>query len=86
MTRPFEATDLVSCVELFVSTFAQPPWSETWKSDIVRARLEQIIQTPGAQGAVILTEGAISGFALGISEPWHEGSHFYLKEMCVIHT
>lgn len=86
MTRPFEATDLAGSVELFVSTFAQPPWNETWQPSVVRARLEQIIHTPGAQGAVILTGGEITGFALGISEPWHEGSHFYLKEMCVSHA
>lgn len=85
MVRPFDTTDLASCVELFVSTFVQPPWSETWKPEVVHARLEQIIRTPGAFGAVILTEGRISGFALGVSEPWHEGSHFYLKEMCVSH-
>lgn len=28
-------------------------------------------------------EGELLGFALGFAEPWHEGSHFYLKEMCV---
>ena len=22
---------------------------------------------------------------MGFSEPWHEGSHYYLKEMCVAH-
>lgn len=86
MTRLFEATDLALCVELFVSTFAQPPWSETWEPGVVHARLEQIIRTPGAQGAVILTDGEITGFALGVSEPWHEGSHFFLKEMCVSHA
>lgn len=86
MTRHFQDSDLAACVELFVTTFARPPWSETWEPGLVRARLEQIIRTPGAFGTVILTDGEITGFALGISEPWHEGSHFYLKEMCVSHT
>ncbi len=85
MTRHFEASDLAACVELFVSTFAQPPWSETWDPRIVHARLDQIIRTPGSFGVIILAEGEIAGFALGISEPWHEGAHFYLKEMCVAH-
>lgn len=86
MTRAFLTSDLAVCVELFVSTFAQPPWNETWERGVVRARLEQITRTPGAYGAVILKEGEIIGFALGVSEPWHEGSHFYLREMCVSHT
>jgi aminoglycoside 6'-N-acetyltransferase I len=86
MTRLFEAKDLGRCVELFVSTFAQTPWNEIWEPGVVHARLEQIVLTPGAQGAVILTDGEITGFALGISEPWHEGSHFYLKEMCISHA
>jgi len=35
-------------------------------------------------GVVIGTD-EIAGFALGFSEPWHEGTHFYLKEMCIHH-
>lgn len=83
MIRHFEESDLDACVALFVSTFARPPWSETWNPRIVHARLDQIIRTPQSFGVVILDEGEITGFALGISEPWHEGTHFYLKEMCV---
>ncbi|RYD46172.1 MAG: GNAT family N-acetyltransferase, partial [Verrucomicrobiaceae bacterium] len=82
-TRIFQEDDLQPCVDLFVSTFAQPPWDETWAPDLVRARLDQIIRTPHSFG-VVLTDGPdITGFALGFSEPWHEGSHFYLKEMCI---
>lgn len=32
---------------------------------------------------IIASDSQILGFALGFSEPWHEGPHFYLKEMCV---
>ena len=86
MIRHFAPSDLDACVELFVSTFARPPWNETWDPHVVAARLEQIIRTPRSFGAVIQVDGAIAGFALGISEPWHEGAHFYLKEMCVTQT
>lgn len=84
-TRPFTGADLDACVEIFVSTFAQPPWDEVWDCSVVRERLEQIVRTPGAFGVVIGGEEKIAGFALGFSEPWHEGTHFYLKEMCVAH-
>jgi ribosomal protein S18 acetylase RimI-like enzyme len=82
MLRAFQPSDLDVCTEIFVSTFAREPWRETWDPDIVRARLEQIVFTPGFYGAVI-GGSEITGFALGFSEPWHEGTHFYLKEMCV---
>jgi aminoglycoside 6'-N-acetyltransferase I len=82
MPRPFEESDLDPCVDLYIATFAQPPWSERWERSVVRARLEQIVRTPGFWGAVTGDEG-LTGFAMGISEPWHEGNHFYLKEMCI---
>jgi aminoglycoside 6'-N-acetyltransferase I len=84
MPRRFRESDLDKCVDLFVSTFAQPPWNETWERHIVRERLDQIIKTPLSFGAVI-GDPDITGFALGFSEPWHEGTHFYLKEMCIDH-
>ncbi|RYD23790.1 MAG: GNAT family N-acetyltransferase [Verrucomicrobiaceae bacterium] len=85
INRPFEEADLDACVEIFVSTFAQPPWEETWDRGVVRERLEQIVRTPGAFGVVVGNGDGLAGFALGFSEPWHEGSHFYLKEMCIAH-
>lgn len=85
MFRQFLETDLEACVDTFVSTFAQPPWQETWERDIVRERLDQILRTPHSLGVVSADPG-LQGFALGFSEPWHEGTHFYLKEMCIDHS
>ncbi|MDB6079616.1 MAG: family acetyltransferase [Akkermansiaceae bacterium] len=80
----FQEEDLDGCVELYGETFAAAPWNEVWAPEVVRARLEQIVRTPGFYGVVMEPEeGGLNGFALGISEPWHEGTHFYLKEMCV---
>lgn len=85
MLRHFTPADLDPCVDLFVSTFACPPWNETWDPRVVRERLDQILQTPRSFGVVIGGE-SILGFALGFSEPWHQGTHFYLKEMCIHHS
>ena len=82
MLRPISSSDLHSCVNLFVETFAHPPWNETWDPETVRQRLDQIFQTPGAFGVGIGDEN-LTGFALGVSEPWHEGTHFFLKEVCI---
>ena len=85
MNRAFQLADLDACIDLFIETFAQPPWSETWERPVVKARLEQIIGTPGSYGVVTGDDDGITAFALGVSEPWHEGSHFFLKECCVSH-
>ena len=86
MNRAFQLADLDACIDLFIETFSQPPWNETWDRRLVKARLEQITGTPGAYGVVTESDDDdIMAIALGISEPWHEGSHFFLKECCVSH-
>ncbi len=85
MFRHFQESDLDPCVEIFVSTFARPPWNEEWDAGVVRKRLDQILKTPLSLG-VVAGDTIVRGFALGFSEPWHEGSHFYLKEMCIHHA
>ena len=82
MMRPFSEADFDACVTLYIATFAGEPWNETWSQEVVAARLRQMLLTPGFFG-VVIDAGGINGFALGIAEPWHEGSHFYLKEMCI---
>ena len=82
MMRLFTSADFDACVDLYITTFAGPPWNETWDRQLVRDRLSQIVETPGFFGAVIEGE-PLTGFVLGTSEPWHEGTHFNLKEMCI---
>lgn len=82
MKRPLLASDLDECVGIFVDVFSQPPWNEVWDPAMVRERLGQILATPGFYGVVDVEDGIVA-FAMGFAEPWHEGYHFYLKEMCV---
>jgi len=81
-TRPFQDQDLGICSDLFIDTFSRAPWNERWDRDIVYSRLKQILDTPLSFGLIIESTSSI-GFALGFSEPWHQGSHFYLKEICI---
>ncbi len=32
---------------------------------------------------MVIGNDKLAGFALGFLEPWHDGYHFYLKEMCI---
>lgn len=83
-TRTFLPTDLDACIRLFISTFAQPPWSETWEEITARERLYQLTRTPGFHGAIMEDDkGEIAAFALGVSQPWPGGNHFYIQEVCV---
>jgi ribosomal protein S18 acetylase RimI-like enzyme len=82
LTRPFRDEDVDTCVNIFVDTFSRPPWNEHWDRDVVHSRLKQILDTPLSFGLIIEGTSPI-GFALGFSEPWHQGNHFYLKEMCI---
>lgn len=82
--RDFSPEDLEACVEIFQRTFAEPPWSENWAAEVVRARMRQMLETPGFRGVVgVDGSGAAIAFAMGVAEPWHEGSHFNLREICV---
>lgn len=82
MMRLFTEADFDACVDLYIITFAGPPWLERWDPQLVRDRLSQIVETPGFFGAVIAGD-PLNGFVFGTSEPWHEGTHFNLKEMCI---
>lgn len=93
--RPFEEADLELSADLYTETFARPPWNEVWDRRVVLARLRQIADTPHCFGLVATAEASGNGgsagfrtpellaFVIGYSEPYHDGFHFYLKEMCV---
>lgn len=82
-TRQFKASDLKAAVDIYCKTFAQPPWQETWDDTTVHDRLGQIMNTPHSFGVASVHDGELTGFILGFSEPWHNGFHYYLKEMCI---
>jgi ribosomal protein S18 acetylase RimI-like enzyme len=82
LIRPVRFEDVEACANIFIDTFSRPPWNEHWEFDLVYSRLKQILDTPFSFGLIIEGTSPI-GFALGFSEPWHQGNHFYLKEMCI---
>lgn len=81
--RELELLELGSAVPLYCRVFAGPPWLEIWDETAARARLEQVLKTPGALGLGIWEGAELQGFALGYVEPWRDGAHYYLKEICV---
>ena len=78
----FTPAHLDDAARLYVSVFNAAPWHDRWTPATAHQRLADTLATPGALGFV-LVEGDLLAFALGYSEPWYDGAHFYIKEMCV---
>ena len=86
MTRAIDLAeaDLAECVDLFVETFAGPPWDETWAPDDALLRLGDFLRTPRSRAVGIRDgRGGLVGFALGHLERLGAEDHVLLQEMCV---
>jgi aminoglycoside 6'-N-acetyltransferase I len=92
-TRQVRCEDIRRCAEVFVEVFGRAPWNEKWEIADALMRLEELWHTPGFYGVIAYEdEGAVPpgssermlGFAMGYTEQWKQGRHFYLKEMCVV--
>lgn len=85
MIADLTAADLDACVEVFVETFAAPPWDEAWTPADARRRLEDFLGTPRSRGVGVRdTDGRLVGFALGHLERFGTDDHFLLQEMAVL--
>lgn len=78
----FTADHLEEATQLYVAIFNAPPWHDRWTMATAGQRLADILATPGTVGYALF-EDELVGFVLGHREPWFDGTHFYLKEMCV---
>ena len=79
---PFAEGHLDAAADVYVAVFNAAPWHDRWTAATARERLADILATPGALGFALLDREFL-GFVLGFTEPWYDGAHFYLKEMCV---
>lgn len=79
----FDAALLDGAARLFVSVFNAAPWNDRWSQVSARARLHDVVQTPGFVGVALHQDQQLCGFAIGHTEQWFSGEHFFLQEMCV---
>ncbi len=82
--RPIKHQHVALCVEVFLTVFNSPPWDEAWPAPAALKRLEDLFKTPEFFGLLAADGTEVVGFAMGHSEHWDRGFHFYLKEMCVV--
>lgn len=79
---PFTAAHLDAAARLYVAVFNAAPWHDRWTTATAHRRLAETLATPNALGFALLDDDLV-GFVLGHAEPWFDGDHFYLKEMCI---
>jgi len=82
LVREIKNEDLESCAALYSRVFSGAPWSEKWSKEKAHERISHFFNSKGFVG--LLSENKnITGFVLGNTEPFVDGSWFYLREMCV---
>jgi ribosomal protein S18 acetylase RimI-like enzyme len=79
----FDEDDLVVCSRLYVATFRDPPWNETWNEEDAFERLSDFLACPKSIAIKAECDGVLCGFLLGESQQWNGASFYYLKEICV---
>ena len=79
----FDDNLLDAAARLFVSVFNAAPWNDRWSQASARARLRDVVGTPGFVGVALPDGQELCGFAIGHTERWFTGRHFLLQEMCV---
>jgi aminoglycoside 6'-N-acetyltransferase I len=91
--RQVRCDDIRRCAEVFVAVFSREPWNEDWRVTDALTRLEELYCTPGFYGVIACADEEmvppadseqVWGFAMGYTERWKRGRHFYLTEMCVM--
>lgn len=81
--RPLTEGDLPIVTALYCAVFNAPPWNDAWTPETATTRLRDAFGTPGSLGLGAWQAGQLAGCLVGYREQWHDGVHFYLKELFV---
>ncbi len=81
--QTFTTEHLDKCAHLYVEVFNREPWNEQWTFETTRARLFEILNTPGFVGFV-LKQDELLGFVAGYCKQGQKSKSFYLEEICVL--
>jgi aminoglycoside 6'-N-acetyltransferase I len=79
----FETEHLEAAGAVYAACFNLPPWEDGWSVASASGRLKALLAFPSAVGRVAFRNGRLAALAVGHSEPWTDGLHFYLNELCV---
>ncbi len=79
----FESKHLGAASGVYAACFNSPPWEDGWSVETASHRLSTLLSFPNAIGCVASRGDRLVALAVGHSEPWVDGEHFYLNELCV---
>lgn len=83
-----QSKDIEECVELFVDTFSQEPWNDTFDSnEQVYCYLNDFLANNYFVGYVLRFDTEIIALSIGFKKPWIVGSkggiEYYIDQFCV---
>lgn len=87
--RNIQEADIKACATLYAEVFSSDPWNEAWSKDLAAERLMHFYLSKGFVGVIAENEEGkdeahnVIGFVLGNTEPFYDGTWFYLREMCI---
>ena len=79
----FEIEHLQPASGVYAACFNLPPWEDGWSVESASRRLKTLLDFPHAIARVAVRKEQLVALAIGHSEPWTDGLHFYLNELCV---
>lgn len=75
---------LDECVDLYMKTYSQSPWNESWESrDIVVNFMKNHYENNYFIGFVALMDNAVVGVSLGFAKPWIQGMEYYIDDFFI---
>lgn len=84
MLREYRHTDMDGAMELYMDTFADPPFNYSWmERDRIRRYFVDMENTPGFKGFVYERDGALAGLCLGTVQDYFACCVYDIKELVV---
>ena len=82
--RKFTSEMIDECADLYMKTYAQEPWCESWESrDVVVDFYKNHINNNYFIGFVAEKDKRIVAISVGFAKPWIKGLEYYIDDFLV---
>ena len=82
--RDFTLDTLDKCVDLYMETYSQEPWNESWDSrDVIENFYRNHFANNYFLGFTAYKEEEIVGVCVGFLKPWAKGMEYYIDDFFV---
>ncbi len=79
-------TDIDICTQMYIETYAQSPWEETYDSLSINKYINSFVLHNDRFSMVLKEKGIIIGMVLGIRVPAPDGDFLRIEEICIRHS